>query len=81
MGPLFRDRVDAGVQLAAHLSRYAGDPKVVVLGLQRGGVPVAYQVARILEAPLDIFVVRKLGVPGHKELAMGAIARRRRAAS
>jgi putative phosphoribosyl transferase len=74
MGMIFRDRQDAGVQLAARLSRYAGDPKVVVLGLPRGGVPVAYQVARILEAPLDIFVVRKLGVPEHRELAMGAIA-------
>jgi len=71
---IFRDREDAGVQLAARLLRYARDPKVVVLGLPRGGVPVAYQVARILEAPLDIFVVRKLGVPGHRELAMGAIA-------
>ncbi len=74
MGPLFRDRVDAGVQLAALLSRYARDPNVVVLGLPRGGVPVAHQVARQLEVPLDVFVVRKLGVPGHKELAMGAIA-------
>src|SRR5271170_7688576 len=71
---IFRDREDAGVQLAARLLRYARDPKVVVLGLPRGGVPVAYQVARILGAPLDIFVVRKLGVPGHRELAMGAIA-------
>jgi predicted phosphoribosyltransferase len=71
---IFRDREDAGVQLAAQLSRYAGDPKVVVLGLPRGGVPVAYQVARRLQAPLDIFVVRKLGVPEHRELAMGALA-------
>jgi putative phosphoribosyl transferase len=70
----FRDRQDAGVQLAAHLLRYAGDPNVVVLGLPRGGVPVAYEVARILQVPLDVFVVRKLGVPGHRELAMGAIA-------
>lgn len=74
MSRVFRDREDAGVQLAAQLSRYADDPKVVVLGLPRGGVPVAYQVARRLKAPLDIFVVRKLGVPGHRELAMGAIA-------
>jgi putative phosphoribosyl transferase len=74
MSRIFRDREYAGVELAARLSRYAHDPKVVVLGLPRGGVPVAYQVARILEAPLDIFVVRKLGVPGHRELAMGAIA-------
>ncbi len=53
---------------------YAGDPRVIVLGLPRGGVPVAYEVARALRAPLDVFVVRKLGVPGHRELAMGAIA-------
>jgi len=70
----FRDRSDAGIQLAGLLKRYANDPSVVVLGLPRGGVPVAYQVARALNAPLDVFVVRKLGVPGHKELAMGAIA-------
>jgi putative phosphoribosyl transferase len=74
MTGVFRDRRDAGVQLAAQLGSYAGDPSVVVLGLPRGGVPVAYQVARALRAPLDIFVVRKLGVPGHRELAMGAIA-------
>jgi putative phosphoribosyl transferase len=74
MSPIFRDRADAGIQLAARLLRYAGDPNVVVLGLPRGGVPIAYQVARRLEAPLDVFVVRKLGVPGHRELAMGAIA-------
>src|ERR1700683_4841861 len=74
MSRVFRDRQDAGVELAGRLSRYAHDPNVVVLGLPRGGVPVAYQVARMLEAPLDIFVVRKLGVPGHRELAMGAIA-------
>jgi putative phosphoribosyl transferase len=71
---IFRDRVDAGIQLAVQLSRYASDPNVRVLGLPRGGVPVAYQVARKLEVPLDVFVVRKLGVPGHEELAMGAIA-------
>src|SRR5580658_10848334 len=74
MNPIFRDRADAGIQLAARLLRYAGDPNVVVLGLPRGGVPVAYQVARRLQVPLDIFVVRKLGVPEHRELAMGAIA-------
>jgi putative phosphoribosyl transferase len=74
MSRIFRDRQDAGVQLAAQLSRYARDPKVLVLGLPRGGVPVAYQVAQRLEVPLDVFVVRKLGVPGQKELAMGAIA-------
>jgi putative phosphoribosyl transferase len=70
----FRDRQDAGVQLAAKLAQYAGLPDVVVLGLPRGGVPVAYEVARALRAPLDIFVVRKLGTPDHRELAMGAIA-------
>jgi putative phosphoribosyl transferase len=74
MSPIFRDRADAGIQLAARLLRYAGDANVVVLGLPRGGVPVAYQVARRLQVPLDIFVVRKLGVPEHRELAMGAIA-------
>src|SRR5579863_10075023 len=70
----FLNRQDAGRQLAASLGAYAGDPTVLVLGLPRGGVPVAYEVARALEAPLDVFVVRKLGVPGHRELAMGAIA-------
>jgi putative phosphoribosyl transferase len=74
MSRRFRDRRDAGIQLAAKLSAYANDPSVVVLGLPRGGVPVAYEVATALHAPLDIFVVRKLGVPGHRELAMGAIA-------
>jgi putative phosphoribosyl transferase len=70
----FRDRSDAGAELASKLVRYRGDPSVLVLGLPRGGVPVAYEVARALGAPLDVFVVRKLGVPGHRELAMGAIA-------
>ncbi len=70
----FLDRRDAGRQLAAKLSVYAGDPSLLVLGLPRGGVPVAYEVAQALHAPLDVFVVRKLGVPGHRELAMGAIA-------
>lgn len=70
----FRDRRDAGVQLAEKLMHYACAPNVLVLGLPRGGVPVSYEVARILHAPLDVFVVRKLGVPGHRELAMGAIA-------
>lgn len=74
MTHLFLDRQDAGVQLARQLVRFADDPSVVVLGLPRGGVPVAYEVARALRAPLDVFVVRKLGVPGHRELAMGAIA-------
>lgn len=74
MSRIFRDREDAGLQLAALLSRYARDPIGIVLGLPRGGMPVAYEVARKLEVPLDVFVVRKLGVPGQKELAMGAIA-------
>src|SRR5437016_7788390 len=71
---IYRDRIDAGKQLAARLMDYADRDDVLVLALPRGGVPVAYEVARILKAPLDIFVVRKLGVPGHEELAMGAIA-------
>lgn len=70
----FEDRRDAGRQLAAELRQYAGRPDVIVLGLARGGVPVANEVARALDLPLDIFIVRKLGVPGHEELAMGAIA-------
>lgn len=70
----FRDRQHAGRILAGKLQHYAGRPDVVVLGLPRGGVPVALEVARALQAPLDVFVVRKLGVPGHRELAMGAIA-------
>jgi putative phosphoribosyl transferase len=70
----FLDRCDAGRQLAVRLQDYAGHSGVLVLGLPRGGVPVAYEVARALHAPLDVFVVRKLGVPGHRELAMGAIA-------
>lgn len=74
MSMRFLNRQDAGRQLAAKLAGYASDPSVLVLGLPRGGVPVAYEVARALQAPLDVFVVRKLGVPGHSELAMGAIA-------
>lgn len=70
----FADRVEAGRRLAEALRGYAGRPDVVVLALPRGGVPVAYRVARALGAPLDVFLVRKLGVPGHEELAMGAIA-------
>ena len=70
----FRDRRDAGRALAASLGRFAHRPDVRVLGLPRGGVPVAYEVARALGAPLDVLLVRKLGVPGHEELAMGAIA-------
>ncbi len=70
----FQDRTDAGRLLAAGLTQYASRPDVVVLGLPRGGVPVASEVAHALRVPLDVFVVRKLGVPGHEELAMGAIA-------
>lgn len=74
MDDLFRDRRYAGVELAAHLTRYANRDDVVVLALPRGGVPVAWEVAAALHAPLDVLVVRKLGTPGHSELAMGAIA-------
>lgn len=70
----FRDRTEAGQMLAAQLMGYARRPDVLVLALPRGGVPVGYEIARALHAPLDIFIVRKLGVPGHEELAMGAIA-------
>jgi len=70
----FIDRRDAGRQLARKLMGYADDSGLLVLGLPRGGVPVAYEVARALHAPLDVLVVRKLGVPGQRELAMGAIA-------
>lgn len=71
---LFHDRADAGRQLAERLSAFANRNDVVVLGLPRGGVPVAFEVASRLVAPLDVFLVRKLGVPGHTELAMGAVA-------
>ena len=71
---IYRDRAEAGRRLAAQLTDYANRPDVLVLALPRGGVPVAYEVAKALRAPLDIFLVRKLGVPGHEELAMGAIA-------
>src|ERR1700738_5171398 len=71
---LFRDRRDAGRALAGSLDGYRDRADVVVLGLPRGGVPVAYEVATALGAPLDVFLVRKLGVPGHEEFAMGAIA-------
>ena len=71
---IYRDRIDAGNQLAARLSDYANRDDVLVLALPRGGVPVAYEVAKALRSPLDIFLVRKLGVPGQEELAMGAIA-------
>ncbi len=70
----FGNREEAGRELAALLSDYGGRSDVVVLALPRGGVPVGFEVARALRVPLDVFVVRKLGVPGHQELAMGAIA-------
>lgn len=70
----FRDRREAGRFLAEQLRDYAGRADVIVLGLPRGGVPVAFEVARELRAPLEVFIVRKLGVPGYEELAMGAIA-------
>jgi putative phosphoribosyl transferase len=70
----FRDRTEAGRLLAQHLTRYAHQPDVVVLGLPRGGIPVAAEIARILNVSLDFYLVRKLGVPDQPELAMGAIA-------
>jgi putative phosphoribosyl transferase len=70
----FANRTEAGRQLAEKLDKYAGRDDVIVLGLPRGGVPVAYEVAKRLRAPLDVFIVRKLGVPGFEELAAGAIA-------
>ena len=74
MGPLFRDRRDAGRRLAALLGEFATRPDVIVLALPRGGVPVGFEIASELRIPLDVFVVRKLGVPWHEELAMGALA-------
>jgi predicted phosphoribosyltransferase len=74
MDTLFENRTDAGRRLAEILRAYAGRSDLIVLGLPRGGVPVAYEVARALEAPLDLLIVRKLGTPGNPELAMGAIA-------
>jgi predicted phosphoribosyltransferase len=71
---LFRDRREAGRFLARKLTEYADRPDVLVLALPRGGVPVAFEVAQALHAPLDVFLVRKIGLPGHEELAMGAIA-------
>ena len=70
----FASRREAGAELASKLRHYAGRNDVVVLALPRGGVPVSFEVAEALDAPLDIFLVRKLGMPGHRELAMGAIA-------
>ena len=71
---IFRDRTEAGKYLATKLLSYKNRPDVLVLALPRGGVPVAFEVAQALRVPLDIFLVRKLGVPGHEELAMGAIS-------
>lgn len=71
---VYQDRFDAGQQLAAHLHAYVRRRNVLVLALPRGGVPVAFVVARALHAPLDVLLVRKLGVPGQEELALGAIA-------
>jgi len=71
---LFRDRTEAGAALASKLTAYRDQPKVRVLALPRGGVPVAFEVAQALHAPMDVFSVRKLGLPVHPELAMGAIA-------
>src|SRR5215208_100052 len=70
----FKDRRDAGKKLAQKLTAYVRQPNLLILALPRGGVPVAYEVALALNAPLDIFIVRKLGLPGREELALGAIA-------
>lgn len=71
---LFKDRVDAGKKLAKELSKYANHSDVLILALPRGGVPVAFEVAKELNVRMDVFIVRKLGVPGNEELAMGAIS-------
>lgn len=70
----FKDRKHAGQVLAQRLEHYRNQPDVVILALPRGGVPVAFEVAQALHAPLDVFIVRKLGFPGHEDFAMGAIA-------
>src|SRR5207237_9099500 len=74
MSASYQDRFDAGRHLAMRLSQYSNRDDVVILALPRGGVPVAFEVARALKAPLDVFLVRKLGLPGYEELAMGALA-------
>jgi len=74
MDERFQNRTEAGRRLAAALVRYAGRNDVLVLGLPRGGVPVAFEIASALDAPLDVFIVRKLGLPGHEEFGIGAIA-------
>ena len=71
---LFKDRIDAGRKLAKELSKYANRSDVFILALPRGGVPVAFEVAKELNVKMDVFIVGKLGVPGNEELAMGAIA-------
>jgi putative phosphoribosyl transferase len=71
---VFQDRFDAGKVLANRLMHYRDQPDVIILALPRGGVPVAFEVAKLLHAPLDVFLVRKLGLPGHEELAVGAVA-------
>jgi predicted phosphoribosyltransferase len=71
---MFRNRREAGRLLARRLATYSGRPDVIVFALPRGGVPVAYEVAKALDAPLEVFVVRKLGMPGHEEFAIGAVA-------
>src|SRR5713226_4859695 len=70
---IFRNRQEAGQRLAAHLGKYANRQDAIVLGVPRGGVPIAFEVARALNLPLNVFVLRKLGVPGHEEFAFGAI--------
>ena len=70
---IYQNRSEAGRRLADELKEYANRTDVIVLALPRGGVPVAYEVAQALNSPLDVLIVRKLGVPGHEELAMGAI--------
>lgn len=74
MYQIFKNREEAGVLLGRELLKFAGRPDAVVLALPRGGVPVGFEVARVLHLPLDVLVVRKLGVPGHEELAFGAVA-------
>lgn len=71
---IFANRTEAGRRLANQLQKYANRKDVIVLGIPRGGVPVAFEIARSLKVPLDVFIVRKLGVPGHEELGFGAIA-------
>ena len=78
MREIFPNRIEAGQLLAGKLTRYANQPNVIVLGLPRGGVPVAFEVAKALRAPLDVFVVRKLGTPGRPRIGHGRHRHRRR---